>query len=63
MEGAGSALSDMKLRLGYGVTGQQNLGSGDYPWMGRYSYSQAGANYFFGDQMVPLIDRWLMMRT
>ncbi|MCE5179514.1 MAG: TonB-dependent receptor [Porphyromonadaceae bacterium] len=55
MEGAGSALSDMKLRLGYGVTGQQNLGSGDYPWMGRYSYSQAGANYFFGDQMVPLI--------
>lgn len=49
------AMSDLKLRLGYGVTGQQNLGSGDYPWMGRYSYSQAGANYFFGDQMIPLI--------
>ena len=47
--------SDLKLRLGYGVTGQQNLGSGDYPWMGRYSYSQAGANYFFGDQRVSLI--------
>lgn len=47
--------SDLKLRLGYGVTGQQNLGSGDYPWMGRYSYSQAGANYFFGDQMISLI--------
>ena len=47
--------SDLKLRLSYGVTGQQNLGSGDYPWMGRYSYSQAGANYFFGDQMISLI--------
>lgn len=55
MEGAGKAMSDLKLRLGYGVTGQQNLGSGDYPWMGRYSYSQAGANYFFGDQMISLI--------
>ncbi len=50
-----NTLSDLKLRLGYGVTGQQNLGSGDYPWMGRYSYSQAGANYFFGNTMVPLI--------
>ena len=47
--------SDLKLRLGYGVTVQQNLGSGDYPWMGRYSYSQAGANYYFGDQRVSLI--------
>ncbi len=52
---AGNVMSDLKLRLGYGVTGQQNLGSGDYPWMGRYSYSQAGANYFFGDQMISLI--------
>jgi TonB-linked outer membrane protein, SusC/RagA family/TonB-dependent outer membrane receptor, SusC/RagA subfamily, signature region len=55
MEDAGNVMSDLKLRLGYGVTGQQNLGSGDYPWMGRYSYSQAGANYFFGNQMVSLI--------
>lgn len=55
MEDATSVMSDLKLRLGYGVTGQQNLGSGDYPWMGRYSYSQAGANYFFGDQMISLI--------
>jgi len=55
MADAGGVMSDLKLRLGYGVTGQQNLGSGDYPWMGRYSYSQAGANYFFGDQMISLI--------
>lgn len=55
MEDAGGVMSDLKLRLGYGVTGQQNLGNGDYPWMGRYSYSKAGANYFFGDTKVPLI--------
>ena len=55
MVDATNTMSDLKLRLGYGVTGQQNLGSGDYPWMGRYSYSQAGANYFFGDTKVPLI--------
>jgi len=55
MADAGGVMSDLKLRLGYGVTGQQNLGSGDYPWMGRYSYSQAGANYFFGDQRISLI--------
>jgi len=55
MKDAGNVMSDLKLRLGYGVTGQQNLGSGDYPWMGRYSYSQAGANYFFGDKMISLI--------
>ncbi|MDO5524207.1 MAG: TonB-dependent receptor [Bacteroidia bacterium] len=55
MADATNTMSDLKLRLGYGITGQQNLGSGDYPWMGRYSYSQAGANYFFGDTMVPLI--------
>jgi len=48
-------LSDLKLRLGYGITGQQNLGSGDYPYMARYTYSKAGANYYFGDTMVGLI--------
>ncbi len=55
MKNGGKTLSELKLRLGYGVTGQQNLGSGDYPWMARYSYSQAGANYFFGDKKIPLI--------
>lgn len=48
-------LSDLKLRLGYGVTGQQNLNNGDYPYMARYSYSKAGANYFFGNTKYPLI--------
>jgi len=48
-------LSDLKLRLGYGITGQQDLNQGDYPYMARYTYSKAGANYFFGDKMVALI--------
>lgn len=48
-------LDDLKLRLGYGVTGQQNLGSGDYPYLARYAYSQAGANYYFGDKRIRLI--------
>ncbi|MGQ1946089.1 SusC/RagA family TonB-linked outer membrane protein [Geofilum sp. OHC36d9] len=50
-----SVLTDLKFRLGYGVTGQQSLGQGDYPWMARYSYSSAGANYYFGDTKVALI--------
>ncbi|WP_216639096.1 TonB-dependent receptor [Flammeovirga sp. SJP92] len=33
-------VSTMKLRLGYGVTGQQNIGSGDYPYLPTYTASQ-----------------------
>ena len=49
------AISNLKLRLGYGVTGQQNLNNGDYPYMARYSYSKAGASYYFGDTRFQLI--------
>ncbi|MFC4673641.1 SusC/RagA family TonB-linked outer membrane protein [Dysgonomonas termitidis] len=48
-------LSDLKLRLGYGITGQQNLGTGDYPYMAKYQYSKPGANYYWGDEKVQLI--------
>lgn len=48
-------LSDLKLRFGYGVTGQQNLNNGDYPYLARYSYSKPGANYFFGNTEYRLI--------
>ncbi|MDD4971693.1 MAG: TonB-dependent receptor [Paludibacter sp.] len=41
-------ISDLKLRLGYGVTGQQNLLQGDYPYLPVYTTSIAGANYPFG---------------
>jgi len=48
-------LSDLKLRLGYGITGQQDLLTGDYPYMARYRYSNAGASYYFGETQYSLI--------
>ena len=38
-------LSDLKLRLGYGMTGQQDIGS-DYAWIPTYSMS-TGTNGFY----------------
>lgn len=43
------SISDLKLRLGYGITGQQNIGSNDYPYMPRYTYSKDNARYQFGN--------------
>jgi iron complex outermembrane receptor protein len=42
------AVSQLKLRLGYGVTGQQNIGQGDYPYLPRYTYGDAAAQYQMG---------------
>jgi TonB-dependent starch-binding outer membrane protein SusC len=41
-------LSDLKLRLGYGVTGQQE-GIGNYDYLARYSAANAQAQYQFGN--------------
>jgi iron complex outermembrane receptor protein len=38
------ALSDLKLRLGYGMTGQQNIGS-DYAYFASYTANRDGAYY------------------
>ena len=46
-------LDDLKLRLGYGITGQQELGNGDYPYLAKYLrttnyqvyYPVGGENY------------------
>jgi iron complex outermembrane receptor protein len=46
------AVSDLKLRLGYGITGQQNIGQGDYPYLARYSYSKDNARVLFGDKWI-----------
>ena len=43
-----NVVSDLKLRLGYGVTGQQE-GIGDYDYLSYYSTSNTGASYYFGD--------------
>ena len=43
-----NAISDMKLRLGYGVTGQQDIGL-DFPYLPVYTINKDGALYPFGD--------------
>ena len=43
------SVSELKLRLGYGITGQQNIGGNDYPYLPRYTYSVNNADYLFGD--------------
>jgi len=40
-------LTDLKLRLGYGITGQQDIGD-DFPYLPRYTYSDNYARYQFG---------------
>ncbi len=58
------AVSDLKLRLGYGITGQQDISQGDYPYMATYFAGQDGAYYQFGDQFVPIApSRRLQTRT
>ncbi len=41
-------LNELKMRLGYGVTGQQNIGGDYYPYLARYTRSREGASYPFG---------------
>lgn len=41
-------LSELKLRLGYGVTGQQDILTGDYPYLARYTNSDLKTQYQFG---------------
>ena len=45
-------ISDMKLRLGYGKTGQQDIGS-DFPYLPVYTINRDGAYYPFGDEYYP----------
>lgn len=47
-----SAISNLKLRLGYGVTGQQDLPPtlSDYPYIANYQQGDPSAQYQFGDQ-------------
>ncbi|MBL7740874.1 MAG: SusC/RagA family TonB-linked outer membrane protein [Chitinophagaceae bacterium] len=48
-----NVLSDLKLRLGYGITGQQD-GIGYYDYLPRYSLSNSQAQYQFGNAYYPL---------
>lgn len=42
-------VSDLKLRVGYGVTGQQDLGNAFFPYLARYTFSDVRARYQFGN--------------
>jgi len=45
-------VSNLKLRLGYGITGQQNLSDNDYPYQAIYTYADPGAYYQFGNTYI-----------
>ncbi len=45
-------MNSLKLRLGYGVTGQQNLGGNYYPYIGQYQLSLPNATYQLGDDFI-----------
>lgn len=51
LENAG-ALSQLKFRLGYGITGQQRIGQGNYPYLPQYTYSEPTARYQFGNEFI-----------
>jgi TonB-dependent starch-binding outer membrane protein SusC len=48
-------ISELKLRMGYGITGQQDIGAGNYPALSRYTRNVQGAYYYFGDEMIPTL--------
>lgn len=52
---AGSeGLSNLKIRVGYGITGQQDIGNA-YPALAIYRQSIGGASYQFGNEFVPTL--------
>lgn len=49
VENGTGPLNTLKVRLGYGVTGQQDIGGDFYPYLARYQSSFENAQYQFGD--------------
>ena len=45
-------ISNMKLRLSWGQTGQQDLNAGNYPTLATYHQAQLGSYYQFGGQTI-----------
>jgi len=48
------SVSNLKLRAGWGITGQQD-GIGDYAWIANYSYSDSASQYQFGNNFLPML--------
>lgn len=49
IENKSGTLNNLKVRLGYGVTGQQDIGGNYYPYMPLYVLSQPNAQYQLGN--------------
>ncbi|MCD8182666.1 MAG: TonB-dependent receptor [Bacteroides sp.] len=45
-------LSNLKLRLSWGQTGQQDLNAGNYPTLATYYTNLLGSQYYFGDKLI-----------
>lgn len=48
-----NVISNLKLRLGWGITGQQDIAA-SYAYLGRYVTGSAIAQYIFGDTSIPV---------
>ena len=52
LEGNTGKISNLKVRLGYGVTGQQDIGEDYYPYLARYTSSFVNARYQLGNDFI-----------
>ncbi len=52
IDNAAGSLNALKIRVGYGITGQQGISNDYYPYLPRYLNSFNTANYQFGNEYV-----------
>jgi len=53
--GKSDVVNDLKLRLSWGQTGQQDVGNNYYPYIPTYTGSTQGAYYQFGNKFYPTL--------
>ncbi|MCI4667956.1 MAG: SusC/RagA family TonB-linked outer membrane protein [Bacteroidia bacterium] len=53
VSGKAGVLNDLKVRLGWGITGQQDIGDNFYPALPTYTLSTGTAAVQFGNQFIP----------
>jgi iron complex outermembrane receptor protein len=49
------AISDLKLRIGWGITGQQDIGDNPLPYMALYEASVVGSYYMIDGKYIPTL--------
>jgi TonB-dependent starch-binding outer membrane protein SusC len=49
------AITDLKIRVGWGQTGQQAITANDYPYLGTYTVADTTAWYQFGNTWIPTL--------